>query len=133
VFGRRCGTSNNFEAGVEMNSQSSSAVPINPAPRANCATAAANHPIVVNVRSARRRGFFLWLTCCVATGKSHCEKFQITAALSRGGVIALKLVIARLQQPVVNLLGEIENGVEYPCVSQTVCRLTEELRFTNNC
>lgn len=33
-----------------------------------------------------------------------------------GGVIAMEIVIARPQQPDVNLLGERENGVEYPFV-----------------
>jgi hypothetical protein len=33
-----------------------------------------------------------------------------------GGVIALEVVVARPQQPDVNLLGERKNGVEYPFV-----------------
>jgi hypothetical protein len=33
-----------------------------------------------------------------------------------GGVIAIEIVIARPAQPNVNLLGERENGVEYPFV-----------------
>ena len=33
-----------------------------------------------------------------------------------GGVIALEIVVARPAQPEVNLLGERENGVEYPFV-----------------
>ena len=33
-----------------------------------------------------------------------------------GGVLALEIVVARPQQPDVNLLGERENGIEYPFV-----------------
>jgi hypothetical protein len=33
-----------------------------------------------------------------------------------GGVLALEIVVARPQQPDINILGERENGIEYPFV-----------------
>jgi len=47
------------------------------------------------------------------------EEYQLTLQplwAVEGGVIALEVVVARPQQPDVNLLGERENGVEYPFV-----------------